>query len=357
MYGSIAAAGRSLLDQGAPAPLLRLYTQTLALDEPYLGQPVAQYSVELYMAVSCLDYPQLYDMSSTPAQRLAQLSAAKAALGTGTFSPFTTNEWLGMEQNNENFTACLDWPRPEIAEPPVRTRGRPLLPATLPVLILGGELDTWTPPSGVAQVRAELGGRSRFIELANETHVVAEGDTYGCASSLVRRFVLGSAHLGTLDASCAPRIPSVRAVGTYPHAWSGVPPLQPGAGTKPDAGTKTVRSLLQLASAGVMTAGDAFERHQELHLRTDRGLYGGRVVRQHRRLLLTGDELVPGVAVSGVVTYSGSTSGTVTANLVVTTARVPPLVHATWPAMGGSAQAQVSASATGVQLKGTMAAS
>jgi TAP-like protein len=71
------------------------------------------------------------------------------------------------------------------------------------VLILGGSLDTWTPPAGVPEVQAEIGGDSRFVEFANETHVVGEGDSYGCASSMIQAFVTDPATLASLSTSCA----------------------------------------------------------------------------------------------------------------------------------------------------------
>ncbi len=117
VYRGLDAAARSALE-GEPAPLLRLYAQRLAVDEAYFGLPVGEYSVPLYFAVSCLDYPQLFDMGAAPATRATQLAAAEASLPAGTFSPFTTAEWLAQDQNTEAYTACLRWPSPERAEAP-----------------------------------------------------------------------------------------------------------------------------------------------------------------------------------------------------------------------------------------------
>ena len=172
--------------QGDPDPLLRLYAERTAFQENYFNTPSTVYSGELYLAVSCLDYPQLYDMHASEAARSTELAQAVAALPASTFAPFTTQEWLAQDQNTEAYTACLAWPSPIEAVPP--TIGQPLLPKSIPVLILGGEFDTWTPPSDVPKVIAELGGHTRFIELANSTHVVGEDDTT-CGDDLVRAFV------------------------------------------------------------------------------------------------------------------------------------------------------------------------
>ena len=63
IYRELDASARALLLADDPDPLLRLYAQRLASDEAYFDTPAAAYSGELYFAVSCLDYPQLFDMS------------------------------------------------------------------------------------------------------------------------------------------------------------------------------------------------------------------------------------------------------------------------------------------------------
>src|ERR1039458_1543961 len=65
----------------------------------------------------------------------------------------------------------------------------------------------------------------RFVEFANETHVVGEGDSYGCASSMIQAFVTDPATLASLSTSCAAAIPSLRAVGSYPASLSAVTPV------------------------------------------------------------------------------------------------------------------------------------
>src|ERR1035437_8599982 len=74
------AAGRALLGAHDPAPLLRLYDQRLAEDEAYFGLSAKQYSGGLYLAVSCLDYPQLFDMNATSAVRAGVVRPAYAAV-------------------------------------------------------------------------------------------------------------------------------------------------------------------------------------------------------------------------------------------------------------------------------------
>src|ERR1019366_4173635 len=107
------AAGDPQIYRGLDAAvraLLRLYAQRLIEDEAYFGVPARAYSAELYLAVSCLDYPQLFNMSAGSSLRADELAAAESALAPATFSPFSVVEWLSQDQNTEAYSACLDWP-------------------------------------------------------------------------------------------------------------------------------------------------------------------------------------------------------------------------------------------------------
>jgi len=355
IYRGLDAAARALLDAGDAAPLLRLYAQRLFEDESYFGLPVHEYSVELYLAVSCLDYPQLFSMGAAAELRGEQLAGAESALPAGTFAPFTTVEWLAQDQNTEAYSACLDWPSPTLAQPP--TPGPPpLFPATLPVLVLGGELDSWTPPVDIPKVLAEIGGHSRFVELANATHVVGEGDTV-CASSLIQRFVGDPAALETLDASCAAAVPPIHSVGVYPAQLAEQPPLEASPGSSASA------PALQLAAAAVATAGDAVERQLTIEAALDHGLEGGSVLTSHGGSLLTlnGDRLIAGVAVSGTVALAPAAIATdgeaVTAHLTARSEGLQPAtLTATWTTAGAGARAEVLGSIGTQSLSGTMPA-
>ncbi len=353
IYRGLDAAAGALLDEHDPAPLLRLYAQRLAFDELYFHVRPAEYSVDLYMAVSCLDYPQLFDMASSPPARRRQLAAAEAALPASTFAPFTTKEWLDVDQNTEAFTSCLDWPAPEIAQPPVATPA-PLLPPNLPVLILGSQLDTWTPPAGVPEVQDELGADSRFVLFNGATHVV--GESYdpiaACASSIIDQFVTDPASLQTIDATCAASLPNVRAVGVYPASLAAVPPLAE------TVGAKVSEQNLELAAAAVMTAGDAVARYAAIFASHDDGLYGGTARFVDGTFELSGDELVPGGAVSGTVRVRGADE-LVTAKLTATSSTAgasPATVVAHWSDFGAAATANVTASFGDASVTGTMPA-
>ena len=332
VYRELDASARALLLTGDPDPLLRLYAQRLASDEAYFDLPAAAYSGELYFAVSCLDYPQLFDMSDPEAVRLTQLTAAEDDLPSGTFAPFTTAEWLDQDEYTEAYTACAAWPSPVPATPPPTT-GQPLMPASMPILVLGGELDSWTPPSGVPQVLGQLGGHSRFVELANATHVVGEGDT-ACGSQLVQAFVADPAALDAMNTSCAAAVPPIRTVGVYASSLPALPALSP---TAANHGSIT---LLRLGAAAVATAGDALERYLAIGAPLDHGLHGGtaRTQRGGRSITLDRDTLVRNVPVSGNLSVSATAvSATVTAR----SGRTSATFELAWPLTGTDVVAQV----------------
>jgi pimeloyl-ACP methyl ester carboxylesterase len=358
IYRGLDAAARALLIGHDPAPLLRLYAQREYEDEGYFHLPVREYSVELYVADACIDYPQLFDMSAPSSVRAAELAAAESALPAATFAPFTTAEWISQNENTEAYSVCVGWPKTTIARAPTDDPV-PLLPEKLPVLVLGGELDTWTPPGDVPKVLAEIGdypGYTHFVELANSTHVVGEGDTE-CGSEIVQAFVADPKAFQSSDASCAAAVPPIHSVGVYPAQLSEQPPLQ----ASPNA--PAPQSDLQAAAAAVQTAGDAISRYQAIEAKHDSGLQGGSVTATHEGSLLTldRDQLIEGVAVSGTVALSPAADPVdgqaALATLTVKSSGMPAVsLTASWTTAGADAQAQVSASAAKLSFAGTMPA-
>jgi hypothetical protein len=171
---------------------------------------------------------------------------------------------------------------------------------------------------------------------ANETHVVGEGDSYGCASRIIQAFVTDPAALQSLDVSCAAAIPGIRAVGAYPASLGKVTPLTLTAG-------RASTTALRLLVAAVQTAGDAVARYESVGASPDAGLYGGSVTvsASGDQLKLTNDELVPGVRISGTVTIGAST---ITADLTAKgNGTTITEIKAAWPLYGAEARAAVSA--------------
>jgi pimeloyl-ACP methyl ester carboxylesterase len=277
VYRELDAAARAVLRRGDGAPLLRLAAKSLYTDD---GGPVPEWSAGQYVAVSCTDYPQAFDMRAPPAVRRAQYEAAAGALPTDVFAPFTVEEWTTSPV--AEFDDCVDWPVPVRHDPPItRSTGAPpwgspdpsgrppLVPPTLPVLVLSGGLDTLTPWTGGAVVAAQLGPSARWVKVENTIHVTALADPYGCASGLVRQFVRRPDRLHSMDTSCAHRIPEVRVVGEFPRRLAATTPATPRKGNQAKAGG------LRLAAVGAAAVGDAIAQWWYLPGSRGHGLRGG----------------------------------------------------------------------------------
>ncbi len=257
---------------GDNVPLLRLAVQSGTYDH---GTSTPGYfSDGLYFAVSCVDYPQLFSMRSSPAQRRSEYGASVAQPPAGDpFAPFTPAEWLTMSAYDEPYQACLDWPKPAHSAPPVPPGSKPL-PASVPLLILGGDLDSLTPEPDVEKFGPTLGTRVRIVKLRNAVHVSSEGDTLllgatHCARRIIRAFVRRPGSLETLDASCADRVPAVHTAGSYPTLFANVPPATLLDG--PDPGEDARRAATVAAGA----LGDALIRHFYSGVGHGPGLRGG----------------------------------------------------------------------------------
>ncbi len=350
VYQQLDAADRALIYDRDPAPLLRLYAQRRAYDENY-EVAAKEESEGLYLAVICLDYPQLFKMSDPIGAREREYADAALALPRRTFFPFTTDEWLAMDENTETYDACLKWPRPTDAQAPIAGKP-PLLPRSLPVLVLGGEFDTLTPPVDHPRILAYLGGHSRFVLVANSTHVVGEGDTV-CGSLLVRAFVERPNALGHLDTSCGARAPAIHSVGVFARTLAQEPPITPAAGR---AASQKARKL---AAAAIQTAGDAYTRYYAAVGNHDTGLHGGRVAVTKNGQLLTlhRDQLIPGVGVSGTMALSPSKNPIdqfdVLAHLTITGGG---RFIARWTIFGSHAVARIHGTVGGRPIAGTAAA-
>ena len=307
VYRELDAAARAVLERHDNAPLLRLAAKSIYTDD---GGPVREWSAGQYTAVSCTDYPQAFDMRAPEPVRRAQYRAAVDALPDDTFAPFTVQEWTTSPV--AEFDDCIRWPAPVRSDPPI-TKRPPLVPPTVPVLVLSGGLDTLTSWTDGAIVAGQMGPSARWVKVENTVHVTALGDVYGCASGLVREFVRHPERLQTMDTSCASRIPEVRVVGEFPRRLSGATPATPAKGNR--AGT----AGLKLAAVGAATVGDAIAQWWYLPGSRGHGLRGGwftgegdeSVSLELHKLRFVADAVVDGTA-----TWNTST-GRVTARVTI----------------------------------------
>lgn len=298
-YRDFAAALRSAL-HGDRAPLLRLVAENVDASS-YDGAATA-YSEGLDAAVSCHDYPQLYNMSDSPAKRLQEYRASvrrEQKQHPNVYAPFTIKEYLHSVWEEADW--CLKWPSPSAVHP----AGPPTPPSghypSVPTLVLSGELDSITTPTEAGFVTAEF-PKARHVIIANSFHVTAEDDTDGCGSSILRHFVAHpSRRLTAAELRCAHHVPPVRALGRYRLSFTGTPAATARHG---DAVGVLGR---RAAATGAETIADLLDRWFNNYSSHGVGLYGGRwsYTGDHvTRFTLHGVRLVRDLAVGGHVVWS-----------------------------------------------------
>ncbi len=220
-----------------------------------------------------------------------------------------------MSGYSETYDACLDWPRPVHRAPVVPVHDR-TLPASVPLLVIGGDLDDLTPLADAERFAPGLGTRVRVVDLHNTVHVTSEGDTdlsvgAACARAIIRRFVVAPERLRTLNTSCAARIPHVHTPGAYPLTLVRAAPATVVGGG---------RSSREARRAVTVAAG-AFADATAVQLASGaghgRGLRGGRFTVSGGRFRLRAVRFVSDATVSGDGTYRTS-GGTVRCRLTVT---------------------------------------
>ena len=259
MYRDLLAAIRAF-EAGDRVPLLRLFAEN-RLDTA--ASPVRSFSEALYLAVTCHDYPQLWNPAAPIAVRREQLASTVAALPPEQFAPISPAVWTSLDY--EGAIACLNWPGPRQPQPDPPVPPNATYPA-VPTLVLNGDLDNITASSGARLVASRF-PRARFVETANTVHISAIGDRDGCAAPMVRRFIR---RLDAGDTSCAGRIAEVRAVDRFPRTAADAAPATPRAG---DRSTGAQRRVAAVAAA---TVADAIQRWVLNTSGASRGLRGGR---------------------------------------------------------------------------------
>jgi pimeloyl-ACP methyl ester carboxylesterase len=300
VYRELDAAVRAAL-HGDDAPLLRM-----AREQVYLGAGGAPryYSQGLANAVSCNDYPQLYDMLAPPGERDEQYLAAIGSLARedpDAFDPFTIAGWITSPV--EDFDSCLRWPVPDRPLPPF-PEGSAY--PDVPTLVLVGDLDSVTSPEGAAQVAAAFPA-STSVEVANAVHVTALGDRHRCASRIVLRFVRT---LDAGDTSCASRYAEIRAVDAFALRADEID------------GSPARRGAIVAAS----TVADVIARWPQMWTAHGVGLRGGTFTTRGAALVawsLDGVRWVEDVALSGRASWNRRT-GAIRAHVVLDGSGVPP---------------------------------
>ena len=311
VYREFDASARAAL-AGDPAPLLRLAAQSRTWS--HSPSSADYFSNGLYLAVACADYPQLFAMTASPADRRSQLAARLPGAPAADFAPFTLNEWLSVSAYTQPYRACLNWPAPRRPVPRPVPAGFGPLPPNVPVLMVGGDLDSLTPLADAAGFAPALGATTRIVTLRNTVHVTSEGDTYlvrgmECGRRVIRAFVGRPSAIATLDARCGDAIPPVHTAGAYPRRFADV---TPGIILGADPGERARRAAVVAAGAFA----DAVIRNIYGDAGGGPGLRGGSFTVKNDRFSLHGVRFTGDSAVDGTGTYRAS-DGAVRATLSV----------------------------------------
>jgi pimeloyl-ACP methyl ester carboxylesterase len=359
-YRELPGALRSAL-RGDRQPLFRLVAEADYVSGD-AGDPV-DYSEGLDAAVSCHDYPQLYDMSAPPAQRQREYRAAvqaETATNPGVYAPFTVQEYLSSGWEEQDW--CLRWPVTSpghAAGPPTPIGGHY---ADVPVLVLSGELDSITTPAEGALVKGQFPNAVQ-VHVANSFHVTADGDTDACAVGVLRAFVRDPAHGITPQVlACTTQVPPVRALAVFPTSYRSVEPATSAAGNQVGAAGR------RAATTAALTVADVLDRWWNNYDGNGVGLYGGRWSYSGDRVTtfrLHGVRLTPDLAVSGTVVW-GRYSHAVTVRLTlvqvdaagtpVPGSTVSGVVNGTWDYRAVGAVATLHGTVGGQALSATLLA-
>lgn len=294
-YREFTAAVRAALG-GDARPLGRLYAEYLWSGEG--GVNPREYSEGAAAAVSCHDYPQLFDLRRSVDRRSAQLRDAlrrKEVVRPGLYAPFTIEEY--KRSGWGSFGMCREWPQPQ----PDSAFGPPRPPSdrypAVPTLVLSGEFDTITTADEGGMVAARF-PRSRHIVVANGLHVVAGTRPDACATRLVHHVIrTGDIRIPAGLSACASDSPPIRAVGTYPRLLVDV--------ALPEDSSDDTATQIAVASAG--TVADVIDRWWQSYSSDGLGLRGGTWSYRGEarvRFALTDVRLVRDLPVSGVFTWN-----------------------------------------------------
>jgi pimeloyl-ACP methyl ester carboxylesterase len=292
---------------GDKTPLMRLAAEDV--EQNTSGSPKGS-SVGDFEAVSCHDYPTVWQTSASNAVRRAQTAAAIATLKPNVFAPFTKATYLASYDENSLVFGCLDWKAPTTSDPPFPNNIP--YPHT-PVLIFDGQFDQATPIFDTRKVIRSWPNVT-FVEVSNSNHVTADYDFQNCTSAILQRFIQT---LSPGDTTCATNMPPVPVVADFPTDIAAAPTAQASG----DA-TNTLIGR-QAAWTTAQTIGDALTRWFNLSYGNGFGLYGG-AFKAHGVFFASGPitlslhdcRFVKDLAVSGPVIWN-RTTGVVTATLKV----------------------------------------
>lgn len=304
IYRDLDAAARAWNESEDPLPLLRLVAEqnTASSDAP------KDFSYGLYEAVSCSDYPLLYDLGAARSLRNQQYALGLEEARQqrpDLFAPFTVDEGIDSKLYITPLNECLPWPKPPKDLSP-GAPGAPL-PASVhypavPTLVFSGDLDSVTSVIDANETAAQFPDAVHVV-VPNLGHVVADGDFIGCTLGILHHFINT---LSTGNTDCVNLVRPVRTVPAFARKAEELSPLI----ARP--GNQATDAQLRIAAAGLEAVGDAIARWYVSYNSVGGGLRGGRfsyaATNAGYDFDLKSVRFTEDVAVSGTVTWNQVTN-------------------------------------------------
>ncbi|MGH2962602.1 MAG: alpha/beta hydrolase [Solirubrobacterales bacterium] len=177
-YLDVDEAGQALL-AGDPKPWRKL-TQEF---KPAFHHP-RFYLRAGELAVSCNDYPMIWDKEASEAERRRQLEEAIRDYDRDAFPPYNPRE-VAL-QSELGYLMCITWPQPgEHYEPPKPEGAKA---PNVPTLVVAGELDDITTPIEGRWVAREF-PNSEYYLARNNGHVSSLYDSQAPEAKRIRSFL------------------------------------------------------------------------------------------------------------------------------------------------------------------------
>ena len=273
LRAAIPAAVRSAL-VGDMAPLLRLRRLMIGNFSYGWGET---FSAPLFAATTCEDVTFPWSRGALPTGNEDVWRSTAAGLDPAEYGPL--GPWA---LTAHSFTrVCLRWPQSPVAP---ATPSAPV--PDVPVLALAGELDLRTPVAD-AKATADSFHRGSLVVVPHAGHSVLLSDSTGCASAAVSAWLAGSA-----QKACSVNGPPVAPAWRAPRSLAALPPR--GAAGRRGRTLTAVAATLHDALITIRLSGFNMP-----------GLRGGSVMLTRRGVALRKYSFVPGVWVTGTLSFEG----------------------------------------------------
>jgi pimeloyl-ACP methyl ester carboxylesterase len=290
------AAVRSALS-GHTAALVRLIARADGSEEAEGEEGLSEgFDTPLYYSTICEESVFPWNRAASPRARLGEAIATLRAQPSSTFAPFTPANALTLS----DVPMCASWPfaslGPEVDEAPL---------PNVPTLILSGADDLRTPTANAREVAAQIPD-AQLLVVPNTGHSVLGSDPTRCAQSALQAFFLGKP-----VEQCKRRTPPFMSLPTPlpPSSLADVPVARGShgrAGRTLEATLLTVGDFARQALLALLEEPERTSILEGLPSVSVGGLLAGRGGGTFDQTLeLQGYSYIPGVTVSGKLSYTG----------------------------------------------------